>query len=61
VKVYTNAERATLELNGRPIGSARAANRIVLWPDVPLEPGRNTLVVRTDAGATDAVVWEGRP
>jgi beta-galactosidase/beta-glucuronidase len=61
VKAYTNGKRATLELNGVVIGTATAADRIATWPDVPLAPGRNVLSVRTDAGAADSVVWEGRP
>ncbi|MED5619125.1 glycoside hydrolase family 2 protein [Ideonella sp. BN130291] len=61
LKVYTNAERVTLALNGRPVGTAHAADGIAVWRDVPLSPGRNLLGVRTDAGATDSVVWVGTP
>jgi hypothetical protein len=58
--VYSNARRVTLELNGAVVGSADPVDRIAVWPDVTLAPGRNVLRVRTDAGATDSVVWEGR-
>lgn len=61
VKVYTNGERVTLEVNGVEFGSARPVDRIAVWPDVPLAPGRNVLGVRSDAGATHSVVWEGTP
>lgn len=59
VKAYTNAARATLELNGRVLGTATSAHGIALWPGVPLAPGHNVLRVRTDSGASDSVVWEG--
>jgi len=59
VKVYTNAERVTLEVNGVEVGSARPVDRIAVWQGVPLAPERNVLRVRTDAGATDTAVWEG--
>ena len=61
MKVYTNAGRVMLELNGKPFGSASPSDRIAVWRDVPLAPGRNVLGVRTDAGVTDTVVWEGTP
>ncbi|HEX6706192.1 MAG TPA: glycoside hydrolase family 2 TIM barrel-domain containing protein [Albitalea sp.] len=61
VKVYTNGERVTLQVNGVVWGSARPVDRIAVWQDVPLVAGRNVLVVRSDAGATDTAVWEGTP
>ena len=61
IKAYTNAQRATLEVNGVVFGSVRPVNRIATWRDVPLGTGRNEIGVRTDAGVTDTVVWEGTP
>ena len=61
VKVYTNAKRVMLVLNGIEFGSAKPAGGIATWPSVPLVAGRNELRVRTDTGATDSVTWEGRP
>jgi beta-galactosidase len=59
IRVYTNAQRVTLEVNGVEVGSARPVDRIAVWRDVPLAAGRNEIGVRTDAGVTDHVVWEG--
>ena len=41
VKVYTNAPKATLTLNGTVIGEQPASNGTILWPDVPLKEGKN--------------------
>ncbi len=59
VKVYTNAEAATLFVNGTEIGTRPAENRIVSWP-VTLRPGANAIEVRAAAGGevlTDRVEW----
>ena len=61
VKVYTNAARVTLQLNGQPVGTAPVTDGIAIWPAVPLQAGRNLLAVITDQGATDAVTWAGEP
>ena len=61
VKVYTNAARVTLELNGKRVGSKEPADRIAVWPNVTLASGRNVLRVSTEAGLTDTVVWEATP
>ncbi|MFZ5551259.1 MAG: glycoside hydrolase family 2 TIM barrel-domain containing protein [Pseudomonadota bacterium] len=61
VKVYTNAARVTLEVNGKSIGSMEPADRIAEWPEVALAAGRNVLRVSTEAGLTDTVVWEASP
>ena len=60
VKVYTNAARVTLEVNGVAFAGKTPVDRMAVWPDVPLAVGRNVLSVRTEAGATDSVEWEGR-
>ena len=61
IKAYTNAQRVTLEVNGVVFGSVSPVDRIAVWRDVPLAPGRNEIGVRTDAGASDKVIWEGTP
>lgn len=60
VKVYTNAHRVTLDVNGATFGVARPG-RICVWHGVPLAPGRNVLTVRADTGVTDTVVWDCAP
>lgn len=61
VKAYSNARRLTLEVNGRAVGSAEVVDRIALWPGVELAPGRQTIVVRSDDGASDRAEWEVLP
>lgn len=59
VKVYTNAQEATLFVNGSEIGRRRVENRIVSWP-VTLRPGANVVEVRAEAGGevlSDRVEW----
>jgi hypothetical protein len=62
VKVYTNAEAATLIVNGTEIGTRRAENRMVSWP-VTLRPGANVIEVRGPVDGevlTDRVEWDYR-
>jgi hypothetical protein len=62
VKVYTNAEAATLIVNGAEVGTRRAENRMVSWP-VTLRAGVNTIEVRAEADGeilTDRVEWDYR-
>jgi len=61
VKVYTNASRVSLALNGQPLGSLRPVGGVAEWPQLMLPPGRNRVDARTDTGATDHVVWEAQP
>ncbi|MGM9490003.1 glycoside hydrolase family 2 TIM barrel-domain containing protein [Ideonella sp. YS5] len=61
VKVYTNAARVTLEVNGKAVGSKEPSDRIAVWPQVALATGRNVLRVSTEGGLTDTVVWEASP
>ena len=60
VKAYSNAATARLTVNGADLGEAPCADRICLWPDVPLAPGRNEAVVTArvgDAEVSDRAVW----
>jgi beta-galactosidase len=61
VKVYSNARRVTLRLNGERVGSMDVVDRIAVWPEVRLQPGRNEVSVTADNGASDSVVWEATP
>lgn len=46
VWAYTNQPQVELFVNGRPVGSASAANRMVQW-NVGLQPGENRIVARS--------------
>jgi beta-galactosidase len=62
VKVYTNAESATLFVNGEEVGTRRAEDRTVSWPVTLLE-GENEIEVRASAGGetlSDKVTWTYR-
>jgi len=65
VKVYTNAPKAELFVNGRSIGSQSPdAVHIIRWDNVKLEPGKNQITVKAGiAGKTleDKCEWELAP
>lgn len=50
VKAYSNAERASLSINGRDLGEVACADRICLWPSVALAKGENRVVVTATSG-----------
>ena len=59
VKVYTNAEAATLFVNGEAVDTRRAENRMVAWP-ITLREGANDIEVRAAGGGealADRVTW----
>ncbi len=56
VKAYTNAETATLLMDGVEIDTVRVEGRIARWK-INLRPGPNRIAVRTRDGS-DAVVWK---
>ena len=58
VRIYTNAEEVTLTLNGKVYGTQEAADHMVIFPDVPLRMGENTLTATVD-GAEDTVILCG--
>ncbi|KQV47931.1 hypothetical protein ASC95_18265 [Pelomonas sp. Root1217] len=61
VKAYSNGRQASLEVNGKPMGTVPVVDRIATWPAVPLAPGRTTLRVRDERGATDSIEWDIQP
>ena len=49
VKIYSNAPKAELFVNGTPQGTrANDGNAVFLWPDVKLAPGKNTIEARAE-------------
>jgi beta-galactosidase len=60
VKVYSNMDSVSLQVNGTTIGPATGADRIFQWTNVALAPGANTVVATGSSGATiatDTVTW----
>jgi beta-galactosidase/beta-glucuronidase len=58
IKAYSNAAKASLEVNGKVIGTVDVVDRIAVWPAVTLTAGPATLQVRDDRGSTDRVEWQ---
>ena len=54
----TNQDTVTLTLNGQLIGTKEAVDHVVIFEELPLVPGENTLVATT-AGATDTITLNG--
>ncbi len=62
VKVYSNCESVTLNVNGNEIGSTTSTNVIFMWEDVAVLEGENTIIVTGTAAdgtttVSDTVVW----
>lgn len=60
VRVYSNASRVSLSVNGRDIGSADCVDQVCVFPGVPLQPQHNRVVAtasRDGIALTDAVEW----
>ena len=57
VKVYTNTERVTLQVNGMALPALAAQDRMATWHDVELRPGINRITVRSNRGITDSIEW----
>ncbi|HEX7853564.1 MAG TPA: glycoside hydrolase family 2 TIM barrel-domain containing protein, partial [Sphingobium sp.] len=62
VKAYSNADKATLSVNGKSLGEVPCTAGICLWPKVALAPGANAAVVTATAKGspvTDTASWTG--
>jgi beta-galactosidase len=62
VKAYSNADRATLQVNGQVIGESACADRICRWPGVRLTAGDNRVVVtasKSGRALRDEATWNG--
>ncbi len=61
VKVYTNAAKATLTVNGTALGEKAADNGTIVWEDVTLKPGANAVSVAATGSdgkpLTDTCTW----
>jgi beta-galactosidase len=60
VKVYTNVDRVTLEVDGVGRGVVDVSDHIARWPRVKLHAGENRIQVRATADGrefTDSAVW----
>jgi beta-galactosidase len=60
VKIYSNLESVTLEVNGTAIAPGTSADHIFSWSGVALRTGANTLVATGKSGTTtvsDTVTW----
>ncbi|RZL40715.1 MAG: glycoside hydrolase family 2 protein [Rubrivivax sp.] len=58
IKAYSNARTATLEINGKLVGTVDVVDRIAIWPAVELVAGAATLRVRDDRGSSDGAEWQ---
>ncbi|HJV60798.1 MAG TPA: glycoside hydrolase family 2 TIM barrel-domain containing protein [Albitalea sp.] len=58
VKVYSNAVRVTLQVDGVTLGTVPVVDRMAVWPTVALPAGRHVLMVSADNGAIDTVEWQ---
>ena len=60
-KVYSNADKVELWLNGKSLGQrGNGTNGVFLWKDVPLQPGENLVQAGARRGAkrlSDSCVW----
>jgi beta-galactosidase len=60
VKVYTNLDAVTLEVNGESVAAGTAADHVFSWPSIALRAGANTIVASGKSGTTtvtDTVTW----
>ena len=58
VTVYTNCPEVTLVLNGKEYATAKASDHAVVFPEVPLQPGENTLRAIC-GGVSDTIILNG--
>jgi beta-galactosidase len=61
VRLYSNAERVRIALNGRTLADVACPDRVCVLHDVRLAPGRNRVTAQARFGARtieDAVTWD---
>ena len=59
VTVYTNCDCVTLYLNGKKLRTVYAVDHAVVFENVPLQNGENTLTVKGNDGIEDTIVLNG--
>jgi beta-galactosidase len=60
VRAYSNADAASLSVNGAEVGTVACPDRICVWPGVMLKPGDNAVTataVRGGQTLTDTLRW----
>ena len=60
VKIYTNLDSVTLEVNGEAVAPGTSADHVFSWASVALRTGANTIVATGKSGTntvTDTVTW----
>lgn len=62
VKAYSNADKATLRVNGVALGEVACPGGICVWPRIALAPGANRATVTASIAGkpvSDETVWNG--
>jgi beta-galactosidase len=60
VRAYSNADKASLTVNGKALGTVPCPDRICVWPGVRLRAGDNQLTASAERGGkalTDSLSW----
>lgn len=60
VKIYTNLDSVTLQVNGEPAAAGTSGDHVFSWASVALRSGANTIVATGKSGTTtvtDTVTW----
>jgi beta-galactosidase len=64
IRIYSNASKVSLTVNGVSLGARRAPDHVFVWPGVALSAGANHIEASADFGGrpvTDACDWTLRP
>ncbi|MEP6502762.1 MAG: glycoside hydrolase family 2 TIM barrel-domain containing protein [Betaproteobacteria bacterium] len=57
IKVYTNTDRVTLQVNGISLPAQAPRDRLAIWHDVPLRAGANRITATGPRGVADSIEW----